>query len=194
MAPLPKGVEDTPQVRAALQAYVDGKPSQPAGAREFWPEWASKRWKTVGSIVGDGDAIEFAEAYAKQERERADAAERRVKELEHDLREANNKTAYFMVQGGPVVMATDYDKLKAEVESLRTELREAKQRLEEEVASSNRQIDGIAADYEKSERELRDVREALEEGLSASLSSSVKPWSDWLSKVRALLSRKGEGS
>jgi len=156
--------------------------SSPAGARESAEQFFNSlpeetKYKWAGEVKPHW-AFAFAEAYAKKERERADAAERQLEA----------KTA--------------------EVESLRTELREIKQKLErwagdslidkldrlilqwEERANWGREQ---ALKRESAERELGDMQEALEH-LRWKNHIYAPNGCDACAKAEALLSRKGEGS
>jgi len=215
--------------------YNVGKcPGTHAGAREQAQSWWDNNSHNFINEENWWDMAEVLEAYAtqvrgrllpwrdlakkqqelthkalellKQERERADAAERelaRFKALEAHLPEG-----YAI---GDDATAT----LAVEVESLRTELREIKQKLERWAGDSP--IDKLdrlilqwedranwgreqALKRESAERELRDMREALERLVAIRPQSACDdnpdhyPESCRWCKAKALLSRKGEGS
>jgi len=187
---------DCEQCRVKYVTVVDSiqpeQPSPPVEARESAEQLADK-WKAdvkhYGCECSTAHLAEFAEAYAKKERERADAAER----------ERDNVTTQWSI-------AAD------EVESLRIELREAKQRLQTfedehkrflilsqtvvDLERELREAKKLAEDRAKSyqamsasefelRRELRDMREALAEAKKQLVEKFAEA-------VR--LSRKGEGS
>lgn len=70
---------------------------------------------------------EFVRPHIKRLKDMSAAQSQQIEELKAKVLELDERHVRFMVTGEPVVMATDYDKLKAEL----TALRERSARLEE---------------------------------------------------------------
>jgi len=113
--------------------------SQPAGAREsaeeMWPKWKPAKLGSPNEMAVPRSVVyQFAEAYAKKERERADAAERELKLVDEALARrpalADCKSRYESVYKAcdtAANMDRQISSVKCEVESLRTELREMRE-------------------------------------------------------------------